>query len=130
MEPIDASVWSGAVHEETGLQQNGTSGERLNPAFALQRHTTPSAGVMEWGAIVFNTRSPLLLAHGTITVQWYVHDILQPQVLSLMQMLLGAIFQQENAWPPTASVSQDCLHTVTTLAWSALSTVLSPIEDI
>ncbi|PRD21645.1 UNVERIFIED_CONTAM: Transposable element Tcb2 transposase [Trichonephila clavipes] len=26
-------------------------GERLNPAFALQRHTAPTAGVMVWGAI-------------------------------------------------------------------------------
>ncbi|GFV68009.1 hypothetical protein TNCV_1872911 [Trichonephila clavipes] len=67
---MDASVWSGAAHEETGLLQNGTRsslvtnpdsnlsnydnsvrlwrprGERLNPAFALQRHTAPTAGVM------------------------------------------------------------------------------------
>ncbi|GFT58645.1 transposable element Tcb2 transposase [Trichonephila clavipes] len=26
-------------------------GERLNPAFALQRHTTPTAGVMVWGPL-------------------------------------------------------------------------------
>ncbi|GFW04134.1 transposable element Tcb1 transposase [Trichonephila clavipes] len=73
---FDASVWSGAAHEETGLQQNGTRsslatresrfnlssddnrvhvwrsrGERLNHAFALQRHTSPTAGVMVGGAI-------------------------------------------------------------------------------
>ncbi|GFW61189.1 transposable element Tcb1 transposase [Trichonephila clavipes] len=34
------------------------SGERLNPAFALQRHTAPTAGVMVLGAIAYNTRSP------------------------------------------------------------------------
>ncbi|GFW14276.1 transposable element Tcb2 transposase [Trichonephila clavipes] len=33
-------------------------GERLNPAFVLQRHTAPTAGVMVWGAIAYNTRSP------------------------------------------------------------------------
>ncbi|GFU65633.1 transposable element Tcb2 transposase [Trichonephila clavipes] len=33
-------------------------GERLNPAFALQRHTAPAAGVMVWGAIAYNTRLP------------------------------------------------------------------------
>ncbi|GFX95374.1 transposable element Tcb2 transposase [Trichonephila clavipes] len=33
-------------------------GERLNPAFALQEHTTPTAGVMVWGVIAYNTRSP------------------------------------------------------------------------
>ncbi|PRD29394.1 UNVERIFIED_CONTAM: Transposable element Tcb2 transposase [Trichonephila clavipes] len=34
-------------------------GERLNPAFALQRHSASTAGVMVWGVIAFNTRSPL-----------------------------------------------------------------------
>ncbi|GFV21831.1 transposable element Tcb2 transposase [Trichonephila clavipes] len=29
--------------------------ERLNPAFALQRHTAPTAGVTVWGAIAYNT---------------------------------------------------------------------------
>ncbi|GFW84106.1 transposable element Tcb2 transposase [Trichonephila clavipes] len=33
-------------------------GERLNPAFALQRHTAPTAGVRVWGAIEYNSRSP------------------------------------------------------------------------
>ncbi|GFW69911.1 transposable element Tcb1 transposase [Trichonephila clavipes] len=33
-------------------------GERLNPAFALQRHTSPTAGVMVWGTIVYDTRAP------------------------------------------------------------------------
>ncbi|GFW08064.1 transposable element Tcb2 transposase [Trichonephila clavipes] len=35
-------------------------GERLNPAFALQRHTAPTDGVMIWGALTYNTRSPLI----------------------------------------------------------------------
>ncbi|GFW20815.1 transposable element Tcb2 transposase [Trichonephila clavipes] len=40
-------------------------GEILNPAFALQQHTRPTAGVMEWGAIAYNTRSSMVLIHGT-----------------------------------------------------------------
>ncbi|GFW00620.1 transposable element Tcb1 transposase [Trichonephila clavipes] len=60
-------------------------GERLIPAFVLQRHTAPTAGVMVWGAIANNTRSPLVLIHGTTTAQRYVHDILQPHVLPHMQ---------------------------------------------
>ncbi|GFY22317.1 transposable element Tcb2 transposase [Trichonephila clavipes] len=31
-------------------------GECLNPAFALQRHNPPTAGVMVWDAIAYNTR--------------------------------------------------------------------------
>ncbi|GFV80762.1 transposable element Tcb2 transposase [Trichonephila clavipes] len=69
--------------------------ERLNPAFALQRHTAPTAGVMVWGAVAYYTLSPLVLIHGTthMTAQRYVHVILQPHVLPLMQRLPGAIFQ-------------------------------------
>ncbi|GFX34439.1 uncharacterized protein TNCV_3656771 [Trichonephila clavipes] len=47
--------------------------------------------------------------------QWYVHDILQPHVLSLMQRLPGAIFKQDNARRHTARVLQNCLGTATTL---------------
>ncbi|GFX66102.1 transposable element Tcb1 transposase [Trichonephila clavipes] len=35
---------------------------------------------MVWGAIAYKTRSPLVLIHATMTIQWYVHDILQPYV--------------------------------------------------
>ncbi|GFS76135.1 transposable element Tcb2 transposase [Trichonephila clavipes] len=104
--------------------------ERFNPTFALQRHTAPTAGVMVWGAIAYNTRSPLVLICGTMIAQQYVHEILQPHVLPLMQRLLGAIFQQDNARLHTARMSQDCLHTATTLTWPARSPHLSPIEHI
>ncbi|GFW34757.1 transposable element Tcb2 transposase [Trichonephila clavipes] len=80
-------------------------GERPNPAFALQRHTAPTAGVKVSGAIAYNTRSPLVLIRGTMTAQQYTHDIFQPHVLSLMKRLPGAIFQQDNDRPHTARVS-------------------------
>ncbi|GFS73319.1 transposable element Tcb2 transposase [Trichonephila clavipes] len=102
--------------------------ERLNHAFALQRHATPTTGVMVLGAIAYNTRSPLVLIRGTMIAQRYVHDILQPHVLLLMQRSPGALFQQDNARPHMARVSQDCLRTVTTLPWPARSPDLSPIE--
>ncbi|GFT98133.1 transposable element Tcb2 transposase [Trichonephila clavipes] len=47
-----------------------------------------------------------------------------------MQRLPGAIFQQENARPHTARVSQDCLRTVTTIPWTARCLKFSPIEHI
>ncbi|GFV08387.1 transposable element Tcb1 transposase [Trichonephila clavipes] len=90
----------------------GLRGECFNPAFALQRHTAPTAGVMVWGATAYNTRSPLVLVRGTMTAQRCVHDILQPHVLPLMQRLRGAIFQQDNTRPHTVRVSQDCLQMV------------------
>ncbi|GFT97249.1 transposable element Tcb1 transposase [Trichonephila clavipes] len=83
-----------------------TPGKRLNPAFALQRHTAPTAGVM------VGVPLPLVFIRGTMTVQWYVHDILQPHVLPHMLRLPGAIFQQDNARSHSARVSQNCLRTV------------------
>ncbi|GFS67303.1 transposable element Tcb2 transposase [Trichonephila clavipes] len=83
---------------------------------------------MIWGAIAYNTRSPLVLIGSTMTAQWYVHDILQLHLLSLMQRLPGAIFQQDNAQPHKAKGSQDCLCTVTTLPWPAHFPDLSPIQ--
>ncbi|GFX28046.1 transposable element Tcb2 transposase [Trichonephila clavipes] len=47
-----------------------------------------------------------------------------------MQRLPGAIFQQDNALPHTARVSQDCLRTVTTFPWLTRSPDLSQIEHI
>ncbi|GFX56322.1 transposable element Tcb2 transposase [Trichonephila clavipes] len=105
-------------------------GECLNPAFALLRHTAPPAGVMIWGAIAYSTWSPLVLIHRTMTTQWYIHDILQPHVFPLMQRLPGAIFQQDNARPHAARLSEDCLRIVTTLAWPAQSPDSSPIQHI
>ncbi|GFW23206.1 transposable element Tcb1 transposase [Trichonephila clavipes] len=55
-------------------------------AIQEQRHTAPTASVMVWGCTAYDTRSPLVLIRGTMTV----HDIL------LMQRLPGAIFQQDN----------------------------------
>ncbi|GFW87317.1 transposable element Tcb2 transposase [Trichonephila clavipes] len=65
-----------------------------------------------------------------MTAQRYVHDILQPHVLPFMQRLPEAIFQQDNGRPPMARVSQDYLHTATTLPWPVRSPDLSPIENI
>ncbi|GFS72526.1 transposable element Tcb2 transposase [Trichonephila clavipes] len=116
--------------DDNGVRVWRPRGERLNPAFALQRHTTPTAGVMVWSAIVYNTRSPLVLIHGTMTAQRYVHDILQPHVLPLMQPLPGNIFQRDNARPHTAKASQEYLRAVTTLPWPVRSPDFSPIEHI
>ncbi|GFV53150.1 transposable element Tcb2 transposase [Trichonephila clavipes] len=70
---------------------------KFNLAFALQRHTSPIAGVIVWETIAYNTRSPLVLIYGSMTAQRYVYDIVQPYVLPHMQRSPGAIFQQDNS---------------------------------
>ncbi|GFX43323.1 transposable element Tcb2 transposase [Trichonephila clavipes] len=110
--------------------------ERLNPAFTLQlttfyfAPTASTAGVMIWGAIVCDSRSPLIFIHDTMAVQWYVHAIFQPHVLPLMAGLPGAIFQQDNFRPHTERMLQDYLRHIITLLWHALSSDLSPSEHI
>ncbi|GFT75731.1 transposable element Tcb2 transposase [Trichonephila clavipes] len=84
-------------------------GERLSPAFALQRHTAPTAGVMVWGAITYNTRSLLVLICDNMTAQRYIYDILQPHVFPLMQRFRRAIFKQDIARTHRARVLQDLL---------------------
>ncbi|GFV77155.1 uncharacterized protein TNCV_1771671 [Trichonephila clavipes] len=86
--------------------------EHLNSAFALQRHSAPTAGVMVWGVIVYNTRSPLVFIRGRMLAQRYVHDILQPHVLPLMRRISGALFQQDKL----NNFQQDrCYNTVSCL---------------
>ncbi|GFU63086.1 transposable element Tcb2 transposase [Trichonephila clavipes] len=113
---FDASNWSGVTHEETGLQQNGTRS-------SLPRNPDSMSAVMiivfECGDPVVNSSIlPLLYSH-TLLLQlpWYVHDILQPYELPLMQPFPGAILQQNNVGPHSEGVPQDCLRTVTTLPW-------------
>ncbi|GFU15330.1 transposable element Tcb2 transposase [Trichonephila clavipes] len=96
--------------DDNRVRERRPKGEHLNPAFALQ-HTTQTASVMIWRVIAYNTRSSLVLISGTMRAQGYVHGIMRSYVLPLMQRLLGAIFEQDNARPHTARVSQDCLCT-------------------
>ncbi|GFW30705.1 transposable element Tcb2 transposase [Trichonephila clavipes] len=84
---FNLSIDDNRVHELRPL------GECLNPAFALQRHTAPTAGVMIWVVNAYNTQSPLLFICFTMIAQRYVHDILQPHVLPLTQGLPGATRQ-------------------------------------
>ncbi|GFY14149.1 transposable element Tcb2 transposase [Trichonephila clavipes] len=105
-------------------------GELINPAFILQRHTAPTAGVMVWGVIAYYTWSLITLIHGAMTAQRYVHDIFQPHVLPLMAGLPGAIFQQDIARPHTARMSQNSLRPINTLPWLSRSPDLTPIEHI
>ncbi|GFV78865.1 transposable element Tcb2 transposase [Trichonephila clavipes] len=85
---------------------------------------------MVWGTIVYNTQPPIVLIRHTKIAQWYIHDILQPHVLPLMQWLPGASCQQDNVRSNMTRVPQDCLRTVTTLPLPARFLDVSPIEHI
>ncbi|GFV93996.1 hypothetical protein TNCV_3573491 [Trichonephila clavipes] len=56
----------------------------LNSAFALQRDTTPTSGVMVWDVIAYDTRTPLNYDPWHNSSPVVRHDILQPHVLPLI----------------------------------------------
>ncbi|UYV74518.1 VPS53, partial [Cordylochernes scorpioides] len=105
-------------------------GQRVDPGLTVEHHTGPQQGVMVWGAISFDSRTPLVVIPGTLTAQRYVDDILRPVLLPFLSHHPGLTFQQDNARPHTARVTMDCLQSCRTLLWPARSPDLSPIEHI
>ncbi|GFT53549.1 transposable element Tcb2 transposase [Trichonephila clavipes] len=106
------------------------TGQRSDPAFIVERHTAISQGVTVWGAISWDTRSSLVVLQGTLTAFRYVDDILTPIVLPMLSSRPGTIYQQDNARPHTARLSQKCLQGYEVLPWPARSPDLSPIEHV
>ncbi|GFS74287.1 transposable element Tcb1 transposase [Trichonephila clavipes] len=51
-----------------------------------------------------------VVLQGTLTARRYVDDILTPIVLPMLSSRPGAIYQQDNARPHTARLSQQCLQ--------------------
>ncbi|GFV84170.1 transposable element Tcb2 transposase [Trichonephila clavipes] len=86
--------------------------------------------VRVWRRPACDSRSTLIVIRRTLTGQRYVDDILQPHVGPFLNGLPGAIFQQDNARPHTASFSQDFLRHFQTLPRPALSPELSPVEHV
>ncbi|UYV70298.1 hypothetical protein LAZ67_7002452 [Cordylochernes scorpioides] len=105
-------------------------GERSKPAAIVERPTVRQRGIMVWGAIAYDSRSPLLRIQGTMTAQRYVDDVLRPVTLPYLQGVPNAPYQQDNARPHTARISQQALQDVQMLPWPPYSPDLSPIEHV
>ncbi|UYV78489.1 hypothetical protein LAZ67_16001717 [Cordylochernes scorpioides] len=88
-------------------------GERSNPAAIVERPTVRQRGIM-----------------GTMTAQRYVDDVLRPVTLPYLQGVPNALYQQDNARPHTARISQQALQDVQLLPWPPYSPDLSPIEHV
>ncbi|UYV78217.1 ASNA1 [Cordylochernes scorpioides] len=105
-------------------------GERSNPAAIVERPTVRQRGIMVWGAIAYDSRSPLLRIQETMTAQRYVDDVLRPVTLPYLQGVPNALYQQDIARPHTARISQQALQDVQMLPWPPYSPDLSPIEHV
>ncbi|GFT95009.1 transposable element Tcb1 transposase [Trichonephila clavipes] len=95
----------------------------------MHRHTGPAPGIMVWVGIGYHSRTPLVRIAGTLNIQRYISEMLEPVVLPYLQGLATAIFQQENMWsmvaqrltqivPPAATQNQ--LWQRVEAAWSAV----------
>ncbi|GBO17618.1 hypothetical protein AVEN_140610-1 [Araneus ventricosus] len=105
-------------------------GHRSDSAIVVERHTAITPGVTVWGAICWDTRSPLVVLQRTLTARSYVDDILTPVVLPMLSGRPGVIYQQGNARTHTARLSQQCLQGYGILTWPASSPDLSPIKHV
>ncbi|UYV63014.1 Transposase [Cordylochernes scorpioides] len=109
-----------------------------------------STWMTEWHRVVFSDESRFCLssdsrrvrvwrrrrersnpaAIGSMTAQRYVDDVLRPVTLPYLQGVPNALYQQDNARPHTARISQQTLQDVQMLPWPPYSPDLSPIEHV
>ncbi|GBM52646.1 hypothetical protein AVEN_68331-1 [Araneus ventricosus] len=85
---------------------------------------------MVWGAISYDSRSTLVVIPRTQTENLNVSLVIQLVALSFMNSNQEGVFQQNNARPHTAVVTQHALRCVDMLPWTARSPDLSPIENV
>ncbi|GFT05920.1 transposable element Tcb1 transposase [Trichonephila clavipes] len=98
----------------------------------MHRHTGPAPGIMVWGGIGYPSRTPLVRISGTLNSQRYISEVLEPVVLSYLQCLATAIFQQDNVRTHVARIVQRFFvnHQIELLPWPVLSPDLSLIENM
>ncbi|GFV14252.1 transposable element Tcb1 transposase [Trichonephila clavipes] len=107
-------------------------GERVLNSCVMHHHTGPAPSIMVWGGIGYNSRTPLVRIAGTLNIQRYISEVLEPVVLPYLQGLVTAISQQDNARPHVTRIVERFFvnHQIELLSWSALSPDLSPIENM
>ncbi|GFT17176.1 transposable element Tcb1 transposase [Trichonephila clavipes] len=107
-------------------------GERMLNSCVMQRQTGPALGIMVWVGIGYHSRTPLVRIAGTLNIQRYITEVLEPVVLPYLQGLATAIFQQDNARPHVARIVQRFFvnHQIELLPWRGRSPDLSQIEHM
>lgn len=88
------------VHCNGTILVHWKSGERHLEGFIVQHHTGSTPNVMVWESM--HVHSHQLHITSIITCQWYIFDILASELRPFLQMILGIIFQHDNALPHAA----------------------------
>ena len=109
------------------------NGERYADNCVVELDRLGGGGVMVWGAINCSFRAHLLIIHGNLTARRYVDEILRPELVPLLRRQRNPmVFQQDNARPHTARLTQDFLRQegINVLPWPSKSPDLNPIEHL
>ncbi|GFV08838.1 hypothetical protein TNCV_3820811 [Trichonephila clavipes] len=78
-----------------GCVRNGLMSTK--PECVLERHSGLTPGVMALDVIFYHGRSNLLRIESNLNSNRYVREVLQPEVVLFLQVILGASFQQNSA---------------------------------
>ena len=87
-------------------------GDKSNPAVTVGRLTARQRGIMAWGAIAYNSMSPLVRIQSIMTAQRYLDNVLRPRAIPYLPELSNAILQQDNARPHSARIWQHALRCI------------------
>lgn len=109
-------------------------GTAYRPENIQERDRYPTCGIMVWGGIMINGRTPLhVVAHGTMTGQRYIDEVLVPHV-RLFRGAVGEkfVFMDDNAPCHRTLAVETCLdtHGIQRMVWPSRSPDLNPIENI
>ncbi|GFY12179.1 hypothetical protein TNCV_3097331 [Trichonephila clavipes] len=85
---------------------------------------------MVWGAISYHGQFYLLRIEGNINSNWHIREVLQPEVVSFLRGIPGAIYQQDNARPYVAKTVLDFCSAQHMLLLPRPSRYMSPIEHV
>ena len=88
---------------------------------------------MIWAAVSFHYKSRLHFCNANLTAQRHRDDILIPYVAPMFVKHPDLnVFQQDNARPHTARISQTYLNNagIQVMPWPSLSPDLAPIEHV
>ncbi|UYV80308.1 CYP307A1 [Cordylochernes scorpioides] len=110
------------------------TGTRNHPSNIRERDRYGGQGVMAWGGIMLDARTPLhVFDGGTLTSQRYRDEILEPYVRFFRGGVEPSfIFMDDNARPHRALIVDEYLESegIERMEWPARSPALNPIEHV